>query len=534
MDCLTPQLACVVLSLGNPPTLAAAVRSLLSQSEPAEVVVVNSGGGNPAETLRRAGMDVKVITRETRLFPGAVRNIGIEATQAPFVAFLADDCVAEPGWVEGRMKRHRAGALAVSSAVTNRHPRNLSSRASHVYLYWRRMPDTPDHKVIHFGVSYARTLFDRFGLFREDLRSGEDSEFNDRIKGDIPIAWAPEVRSAHLHPTTPLALVRDQFARGARRALTRRLLTGRHQEWLIVRNALVRTRKRMRLAASAGEAGDRPLLLGIAVVFAAVVYALGALLSVARRPQDGVSRRGPRILALLQFHNEMQYLPGYFRNVAPQVDGIIALDDGSTDGSGEFVARQPAVLCLIRIPPSGPHVWDEPRNRRLLVEGAREHDPDWLIAIDADERLERRFRERAIAEIARAEQAGYLAFAVRFRELWGSPDTYRVDGIWGRKAQARFFRARLDHEFDTRPLHSHWAPLNSKQAERYPTADLVIYHLRMIEQGDRLARRDRYMQRDPHNQWQRVGYEYLTEEEGLRLERLPAGREYDPPAGGPA
>src|SRR5688572_15177048 len=86
-----PDLACVVLALGNPPELAAAVRSLLDQGEPLEVVVVNSAGGGAAATLAAAGLAVPVVERPERLLPGAARNLGIAATRAPFVAFLAAD-----------------------------------------------------------------------------------------------------------------------------------------------------------------------------------------------------------------------------------------------------------------------------------------------------------------------------------------------------------------------------------------------------------------------------------------------------------
>src|SRR5262249_39445175 len=86
------QLACVVLSLENEPGLVDAVRSILAQRPTPEVVVVNSGGGDPASTLRAAGIDVPVIDVRRRLLPGAVRNLGIGATSAPVVAFLAADC----------------------------------------------------------------------------------------------------------------------------------------------------------------------------------------------------------------------------------------------------------------------------------------------------------------------------------------------------------------------------------------------------------------------------------------------------------
>ncbi|TIP33062.1 MAG: glycosyltransferase, partial [Mesorhizobium sp.] len=87
-----PELAVVVIGFRAPTDLVAAVRSVLGQNIPLEVVVVNSGGGNAQALLANAGLDVPVIECEERLFAGAARNRGIAATKAPFIAFLADDC----------------------------------------------------------------------------------------------------------------------------------------------------------------------------------------------------------------------------------------------------------------------------------------------------------------------------------------------------------------------------------------------------------------------------------------------------------
>jgi glycosyltransferase involved in cell wall biosynthesis len=236
-----------------------------------------------------------------------------------------------------------------------------------------------------------------------------------------------------------------------------------------------------------------------------------------------------RIFALLAFRNEMRYLAGFFENVSPHVDGIIALDDGSTDGSGEFVARQPNVLTLLRLPAKAPHVWNDGRNHRLLVQAAWPYRPDWLIGVDADERLERNFRSRAIREIVRAKNRGYQAYTVALRELWNAPDTYRADGIWGRKRVARFFASRLDHEFDDRELHGNWGPLNSRRNGGYPDADLIIYHLRMIHEDDRRVRQARYEAIDPERRWQAFGYSYMMQNNGLALRTLPRGRDYRSP-----
>lgn len=245
-------------------------------------------------------------------------------------------------------------------------------------------------------------------------------------------------------------------------------------------------------------------------------------------PSWGLPWRGgrrTRLVALLSVRNGMRYLPGFMRNVVPHVDGVIALDDGSTDGSAELLAGDEAVLELIRNPVDRPE-WDEMGNHRALVAGALRHGAQWAISVDADERLESEFRARAERVITRGRWLGYEAYAVRLRELWGSPDQYRIDGIWGRKMVARLFRLRPDHEFDDRQLHGFKAPLQSRRLGRFPKADLTIYHLAMIRAEDREARRRRYEVADPDRRWQRIGYDYLTNPSGLTLEALPEGRGY--------
>jgi hypothetical protein len=237
-------------------------------------------------------------------------------------------------------------------------------------------------------------------------------------------------------------------------------------------------------------------------------------------------RRRRRLLALLAVRDESRYLPGYLANVGPQVDGIIALDDRSRDGSGELLEADPRVVELIRSGGEG-EKWDEVGNYSRLVTAALDHDPDWLVSLDADERVERGFRRRAERVIERGERLGLGAFSVHLLELWASPRRYRVDGLWGGKRPARLFRAREDHEFDMRPLHAQKAPLQGRVRDGFPHADLRVYHLRMVHPEDREARRERYERADPDERLQpKIGYAYLTDETGLRLRRVPWLRGY--------
>ncbi len=236
--------------------------------------------------------------------------------------------------------------------------------------------------------------------------------------------------------------------------------------------------------------------------------------------------RQVRLLALLAVRNQADFLPGYVANAGPQVDGIVALDDGSTDGSAEFLEACPEVLQVLRVPPDRPH-WDEVGNYRALVAAGLRHGAQWLISLDADERLEREFRTRCELVIRRGRFLRYTAYAVHLFELWDSTSQYRADGIWGSKIPARLFKARENHEFDTRALHAVKVPLQGSIRGRFPVADLNIYHLGMLHRENREARRRRYETLDPENRWQpKIGYAYLTDHGGLRLERLKPGREF--------
>ena len=240
-------------------------------------------------------------------------------------------------------------------------------------------------------------------------------------------------------------------------------------------------------------------------------------------------RRGGRrrVLALVSFRDEARFVPGLLENLATQVDGVVALDDGSTDDSAELLRGHPLVLELIEVPRGAQAELEDGRNHRALTEAAWNHGADWLLGIDADERLERDFRARAEREIERADAEQQRALWVWFRELWGAPDRVRVDGIWGGKRKACLFRADRGHHFDERRVHANWASWPPPNGD-YPQADLNIYHLRMIDPEDRRQRVLRYRRIDPDNVWQEIGYDYLLDETGIDLKPLEPGRDYVP------
>lgn len=214
----TPEICTIVLAHKCPPSLIDAVRSLVHQQTPGDVIVINSGGGDAKALLRDAGLSVPVVQRQERLYPGGARNLGLDVSTHRYVAFLASDCLAQPGWIGARLNAHRAGHRAVASALVSHRPRHPIAMAAHLSLFCRRMPRVPIELAQTYGASYDRQLFEQHGRFREDIEGGEDTEFHSRLAPENRPIWCPEVRTMHRGPSTLSGFLVDQFKRGQRAA----------------------------------------------------------------------------------------------------------------------------------------------------------------------------------------------------------------------------------------------------------------------------------------------------------------------------
>ena len=148
----------------------------------------------------------------------------------------------------------------------------------------------------------------------------------------------------------------------------------------------------------------------------------------ARGASDPVARM--KLFALLRFRDEAERLAAFFANVDPHVDGVVALDNGSTDESADLAAREPKLVELISRPRDVP--FDDGLDRRLLTQTAIERGGDWLLGLDADERIERSFGERVRARIADDHGSGHDAYSLPWCDLWDRLDRFRVDGVWGK------------------------------------------------------------------------------------------------------
>lgn len=225
-------------------------------------------------------------------------------------------------------------------------------------------------------------------------------------------------------------------------------------------------------------------------------------------------------------YNEERNLPEYLRHIEPYVDFIVMLDDGSTDNTKAILRSSPKLRFLIERPEkTETGSWNETSNREELLKKAKELGADWALALDPDERLEDRFLKnlRSIVETATDD----TVFGLRMRALWNSYDHFRTDGIWGNRIQYRLFplNREIAYRIDRKELHHRWYPDSLLGHETL--LDYDLYHLKSILPEARVKRAALYNSLDPQKKYQSIGYDFLVDEQGRKLQKILPGHKYD-------
>lgn len=161
-----------------------AIRSVLDQTRrPDRVVVVIDHNQGLLLDIRAAFADISVVANTGKPGLSGARNTGIRHSGTDIVAFLDDDAVADPDWLE-RLAAHYADAavIGVGGKVTPLwqagRPRWFPEEFQWVVgCSYRGLPDAlrPVRNPIGCNMSFRRQVFASFGGFREGIgRTGQD------------------------------------------------------------------------------------------------------------------------------------------------------------------------------------------------------------------------------------------------------------------------------------------------------------------------------------------------------------------------
>lgn len=131
-----------------------------------------------------------------------------------------------------------------------------------------------------------------------------------------------------------------------------------------------------------------------------------------------------KIIALIPFRNEERFLPVCLASLQGLADGIIGVDDGSTDSSARLFEQAGGLVLPMDSRASSFSEGKEWAIRRKLLEEGRRQGGTHFIWLDADEALTATFRKHGRDIIAALPHGHQLA--LELITVWGSPYQYRA------------------------------------------------------------------------------------------------------------
>lgn len=201
-------------------------------------------------------------------------------------------------------------------------------------------------------------------------------------------------------------------------------------------------------------------------------------------------------VCLLPARNCADDLPGYFESVGRFADAVVALDDGSTDDTRSVLEGNHLVKRLLTNPRRDDYRgWDDGENRNRLLAAAAQLDPDWVISLDADERIDATDAVAMRAFVTGCQERGDAYLLRVFRMIDGLH--YDDDSLW----VGRLFPFEHGQSFPTGRLHAVPLP-TSIPRDRWRRTTFRIQHLSSSTESRRAARFEKYREADPDRTFQ--------------------------------
>jgi hypothetical protein len=192
-----------------------------------------------------------------------------------------------------------------------------------------------------------------------------------------------------------------------------------------------------------------------------------------------------------------RYLEAWLRHLLTFCDEVRLLDDRSDDDTA-FSASAFAPGVRVKMNTAAAFFQDESAARNELLRWTMEGQPDYVLAIDADEFVGDTVALRAMLTMRPAP-----VYSLTMREVWkidGERLGLRVDGLWGDRRCPLLWRAPpvlrgSRWQIPRRKLACGREP-QAVRGQRGVDTGVGIYHFGWTREGDRAARAERYFEHD--------------------------------------
>jgi glycosyltransferase involved in cell wall biosynthesis len=192
-----------------------------------EIVVVDSSNDGTADLIASRFPSIRLYHLSQRTLPGTARNIGLREARGDVLAFTDADCVPESLWLEKMIREQVDGEYAaVGGSVLNALPFNPVAWGGYLLEFSERLPSFPKRFVDILptcNVSFKRRIFERHGLFSDDLWPSEDHLFSWRlVEAGEPLLFNPVIQVRHIFRPQLRSFLQHQIRLGKASALARK------------------------------------------------------------------------------------------------------------------------------------------------------------------------------------------------------------------------------------------------------------------------------------------------------------------------
>jgi glycosyltransferase involved in cell wall biosynthesis len=157
-----------------------------------------------------------------------------------------------------------------------------------------------------------------------------------------------------------------------------------------------------------------------------------------------------KIIAIMRIKNQKLTITDCLDRLSNLVDGIVIVDNGSTDGTELIYGQYEKILEI-----SKTNDFDEGRDKNLALQLARKYHPDWILWLDGDEIFEQSVSRSDLEVLMNDPRTGLIQF--RMYNFYKDKDNHRIDGKWRQYAtnpQKRLWKDTGGQYFEDRKFHA--------------------------------------------------------------------------------
>ena len=201
-------------------------------------------------------------------------------------------------------------------------------------------------------------------------------------------------------------------------------------------------------------------------------------------------------MMLLMKNEERHFLREMLDSASKYCDNFVILDDNSTDNSFE-IAKSYKNVEIIKKTIGESFIQNESRPRYELFNLTMQTNPEYIIALDADEILDQN-GERNIRELIRSN-ATYDWFSFEFNHFWWDTKHVRMDGYWNPPKGPRMFRYDKNVNYNWRNTILHCGSIPQEVLQKQGTySGFRIKHYGYAKSPAEIkAKQDFYLEKDP-------------------------------------